>query len=178
MDRKRLIDTNFPTQDNYSLVKMRLNEKTCEKIVFGLGVVSSFALIIGLSVGLTVNKDEPETTSTTSTITTSSTTKTTPISDKGDSLLVMWSKGYKSPTNGILTDFNGVEAGIQWDDRSDASAFSRCSFSYQGYIWILGHVLKRIELFLYMYLKLSLKCRKGRLMGTGKHKSVELKAVR
>ena len=67
MDRKRLIDTNFPTQDNYSLVKMRLNEKTCEKIVIGLGVVSSFALIIGLSVGLTVNKDEPETTSTTST---------------------------------------------------------------------------------------------------------------
>ena len=155
---------------------MRLNEKTCEKIVFGLGVVSSFALIIGLSVGLTVNKDEPETTSTTSIITTSSTTMTTPVSDKGDSLLVMWSKGYKSPTNGILTDFNGVEAGIQWDDRSDASAWSRCSFSYQGYIWILGHVLKRIELF--SYVKLSLKCRKGRLMGTGKHKSVELKAVR
>ena len=46
---------------------MRCNEKTCEKFVIGLGVVSSFGLIIGLSVGLTVNKDTPENQSPTST---------------------------------------------------------------------------------------------------------------
>ena len=80
---------------------MGFNEKTCEKIVTGLGVMSSFALIIGLSVGLTINKDTPEststvaTTSTTTTTTTTTSTTTTPIFEESESLIVMWSSSYK-----------------------------------------------------------------------------------
>ena len=71
---------------------MGFNEKTCEKVVTGLGVVSSFALIIGLSVGLTINKDTPESTST---VATTISTTTTPIFEESESLIVMWSNSYK-----------------------------------------------------------------------------------
>ena len=115
---------------------------------YKLRIYSTFSIKIRSEIQNTFEKNDSAWFQPLCIITTTSTTittTTTPVFEEDDSLVVMWSTSYKNPSKIKYFNFNGTESQLDWGyDNGIATAYSRCSFMFEGRFWVLGNVLNLI----------------------------------